>query len=175
MSDGEARSNRRQIFALGAVAVAVLVFGLADLAGMTGNGRSGWPTEFEGNGERIYFTGRSESGDSIRSFGGNQHMLMMRGYACAACHGAEREGTRMWPGFWRSAPAITPDALARDHGDDGHEHDNYTRGSLVRAIAEGVRPDGSTIGEGMPRWSLSDRDMQDLVSYLLPESRGATE
>ncbi|MDV7143006.1 c-type cytochrome [Tropicimonas sp. TH_r6] len=169
MSDDEARSNRGQIFVYVAVAVGVLVFGLADLAGMTGNGRSGWPSEFEGNGERIYFTGRSESGESIRSFGGNQHMLMMRGYACASCHGAEREGARLWPGLRQSAPAITPEALAEEHAQDGHAHESYSRASLAHAISEGVRPDGSVIGDGMPRWSLSDRDMQDLVSYLLPE------
>lgn len=168
--EDERRGTRWEVFAFGVIAIFVVIFGLSELAGWTGSGRSQWPTAFESNGERIYFTGTSESGQSIRSFGGNQHNLMMRGNACVACHGADREGDRLFMSFWQSAPAITPEALAGDHGDDGHAHDAYDRASLVRALTDGIRPDGSTIGANMPRWQLSDTDMQDLVAYLLPYS-----
>ena len=66
-------------------------------------------------------------------------------------------------------PAITTEALTGEHGDTGdHAHAAYTRKSLAEAITRSVRPDGSGIGSGMPRWTMSPEDLSDIVAYLLP-------
>jgi mono/diheme cytochrome c family protein len=120
-------------------------------------------------GERIYLTGRSESGASIEPIGGHHHM-QMHGGSCATCHGANREGgTRMWPWFWETAPAITPKALTGEHESDGHTHELYSRDSLKKAIVEGVNPEGAALDESMPRWRMSGSDLDALVDYLLPQ------
>ena len=52
---------------------------------------------------------------------------------CAVCHGANREGKRLWPQFWIKAPALTTEALFADnHAGDGHgDHDNYSEMPFV--------------------------------------------
>ena len=49
-------------------------------------GQARLPASFASNGERIYFTGTSASGDPITFQGGDLHMTMM-GAGCANCHG----------------------------------------------------------------------------------------
>lgn len=133
-------------------------------------GSSG-PTEFVSNGERIYFTGSSASGNTISARGGSGHMNMhmrVHGGGCVTCHGVEREGSRLWPQFWVKAPALTAEALfAEDHADDGHDdHGSYDAESLRRAITDGVNPAGKQLDSAMPRWSISQSDLDDLIAYL---------
>lgn len=132
------------------------------------------PNEFASNGERIYFTGVSISGKPISARGGDAAMGMhrqMHGSGCATCHGVEREGRRLMPRFWIKAPALTADAL---FGDDDHkqdssghgDHGNYNAVSLRRAIIEGVDPAGELLDQAMPRWSMNESDLNDLIAYL---------
>lgn len=126
---------------------------------------------FVSNGERIYFTGKSNSGYPIVSGTGSSMTGMhrqMHGGGCAVCHGAEREGQRLWPQFWIAAPALTPEALfADEHENDGHgDHGSYDGDSLRRAITDGVDPDGKQLDAAMPRWSISRPDLDDLIAYL---------
>ncbi|HEY9057325.1 MAG TPA: c-type cytochrome [Aurantimonas sp.] len=138
--------------------------------------RSAWPSEFRSNGERIYFTATSASGQAITPQGANMHM-MMSGGGCVACHGVDRGGGRLMPRFWQSAPPLTAAALFGGHDEvpepggateeDGHgDHDSYTEDSLRRAIKEGVDPGGERLDPAMPRWSMTTEDMTDLISYL---------
>ncbi|MCG8381773.1 MAG: c-type cytochrome [Gammaproteobacteria bacterium] len=122
---------------------------------------------YSSNGERIYLTGQSNRGTQIRAIGGHHH-TQMHGGGCATCHGGNREGgASMWPWFWKMAPALTSTALLGDHEGDGHSHLSYTRESLKRVITEGFNPEGKSLDELMPRWKLSDDDLDDLVTYLL--------
>lgn len=136
--------------------------------------RSAWPSEFRSNGERIYFTATSASGQSITPQGANMHM-MMAGGGCVACHGADRGGGRLMPRFWLSAPSLTAAALFGEHDEaaeaggaaEGHgEHDSYTDDTLRRAITDGVDPGGERLDPAMPQWSMADADMTDLIAYL---------
>ena len=168
---------------LGGIALAVavvlvaaqLLFGVGPMGG-----RDSWPSEFQSNGERIYFTASSASGQPIRARGGNMHMQMMSGGGCVACHGADRRGGPLRPQFWKSAPPLTAASLFGDHvGEgaaepDGHgDHDDYTDETLRRAIAEGVDPAGEPLDSAMPRWSMSAADMSDLIAYLKSPTGGA--
>jgi cytochrome c oxidase subunit 2 len=134
------------------------------------------PTEFISNGERIYFTGSSGSGSSITvaredGFGMEGMHRRMHGGGCASCHGVERGGQRMMPRFWIKAPALTPEALFgdNDHGrdsDDHGDHENYDVKTLRLAITSGVDPSGEALNTIMPRWSMSEVDLTDLIEYL---------
>lgn len=77
----------------------------------------------------------------------------------------------MMPRFWETAPPLTRDGLFEGHatrhdGDDHRDHDVYADDSLRRAVFDGVDPAGKPLDASMPRWSMSDRDWQDLLSYL---------
>ena len=132
-------------------------------------------TAFVSNGERIYFSGTSASGLPISASGGGGSMSgmhrQMHGGGCASCHGADREGQRLWPQFWIKAPALSVDALfgddAHDEGGDGHgDHASYDAESLRRAITRGLDPAGEPLDQAMPRWSMSPSDLDDLISFL---------
>jgi mono/diheme cytochrome c family protein len=153
--------------ALAAVAVALAIVGGCDSGPGMMMREQAVSRNFDSNGERIYFTGRSRSGPAITFSGGNMHLRMMGG-GCTTCHGDDREGgIRMMPRFWVVAPALTRDALFEDHGDDGHgDHDRYTEASLRRAISEGLDAGGEPLAESMPRWSMDERQLEDLLEYL---------
>ncbi len=95
------------------------------------------------------------------------HMSMMGG-SFVTCHGVNRQGGRMKPRFWKLVPPLTPAALFGKHASsDGHEdHDAYTDETIGRAITEGTAPDGKPLDQAMPRWSMSSRDLADLIAYL---------
>jgi len=100
--------------------------------------------------------------------------LMRSIVACGNCHtpkGPEGEipdmelagweGFLVAPEFTASAPNITPDPETGIGG--------WSDADLIRAIREGVRPDGSIIGPPMPITmyrGLSDRDAKAIVAYL---------
>lgn len=150
---------------------AVLLAGVAAVLVLIGQGfpvgQGNWPSRFQSNGERIYFTATSASGDAINSRGGGTQMGMMSNSGCASCHGADRLGRRLRPNFWTSAPPLTPGALFGEHSDDGHgDHPAYTDESLRRAITEGVDAGGAPLDRAMPRWSMSDADLADVIAFL---------
>ena len=95
----------------------------------------------------------------------------MHGGSCSSCHGVDREGQRLWPRFWIKAPALTNKALFDDddHKDesDAHgDHASYDVESLRLAITNGLDPDGEQLNSAMPRWSMSQGDMDDLIAFL---------
>ena len=130
-------------------------------------GHSMVPDHYANNGERIYLTGTSNSGELITREGGNLHMRMMDS-GCATCHGSDREGGRVMPQFWETAPPLTREALFDAHdADSGHGgHERYTNDTLRRAVFQGVDPAGNLLDEDMPHWSMSNRDWEDLLAYL---------
>lgn len=126
------------------------------------------PRNFSSEGERLYFTGISSSGEQIRPVGGHHHM-QMHGGSCATCHGADKQGGAiMWPRFWVVAPALTEGALEKEHN-DGHNHASYDESSLKNAIVKGIGPDGEPLHDTMPRWRMSEESLNELVHYLLGE------
>ena len=146
-------------------------------AGMSPNSDSSFdPTrQYTSNGERIYFTGVNSNGQPIASQGGYASMGMhrqMRGGGCASCHGDDRAGLRLYPRFWIKAPALTAKSLfgGDDHGDgeeSGHgDHKSYDNATLSRAITEGLDPSGALLSSAMPRWSMEQSDLADLVNFL---------
>lgn len=128
--------------------------------------------DFSSNGERIYLTGTSASGQPVTANSNDSHMgmgMQMHAGSCATCHGNDKSGKRLFPRFWITAPALTAHALfdEADHDDDHGDHDVYDSDSLRRAITEGIDPGQSELHSAMPRWSMSESDMSDLITYLM--------
>ena len=139
-------------------------------------GRSNWPSRFQSNGEQIYFTASSASGLAINARGGNMHMGMMSNSGCATCHGADRQGGRLMPNFWKSAPPLTPEALFEGHEEDGHgDHGEYSDEALRRAITMGIDGGGKPLDQAMPQWSMSKSDLDDLIVFLKTPTRDKTD
>jgi len=152
------------------------------------------PSSFKSNGERIYFTGISERSDTPVVRAGGSSMPMM-GNSCASCHGADRQGgIRMMPYFWVKSPPLLAEALfgeapsvervaveiiavepitvettpndPHEQADKHGEHARYDDASLREAIINGRDPSGASLKRQMPRWRMSEHNMQDLIAYL---------
>ena len=129
------------------------------------------------NGERIYRTGTSANG-RISYTGGNLGGGMMGGgrLACASCHGPDgRGGPHVMHMTNMDAPDIRWSTLTgADHGDEGegdHEagemdHPPYDAETFKRAVTQGLNPGGEPLDAGMPRWQMSDQDLNDLIDFL---------
>ncbi len=126
---------------------------------------------FGSNGERIYFTATSSSGEPITYSGSIQ---MMQSITCANCHGPDGKGGRvnmMMSSF--NVPDITWDKLTQEEHleedadkDEHEEHPPYTEETLKSAIIRGINPDGEPFDEEMPRWRMSGQDLDDLVEFI---------
>ncbi len=105
---------------------------------------------FDSNGAQIYFTGTSQRGTRITADMEPGMGMMMRII---------------------QVPDIRYDTLTSDehggHEEEGEEgHPPYTEETIKRAITEGVNPDGEPFDWPMPRWSMSDADLNDMVDFL---------
>jgi mono/diheme cytochrome c family protein len=120
---------------------------------------------YASNGERIYLTAESSSGEPITRTGG---FMMMHRLACVTCHGEDGQGGRLVMMMWAiDVPNITwPHLTEEEHGDEGEEHPPFTEESLKSAITDGIEPDGEELDFFMPRWQMADEDLDDLVEYI---------
>lgn len=199
-----------------------------------------YPTEFSSNGERIYFTGISASGNPITfsledhamgadadhwsrislgwmadgarhsswnmprtSHGGGGMGMGMgtgmqtgfHGMTCASCHGPDGQGGRYLAMGTVETPDIRYETLVgveehaedeteehadeetAEHADEGaeehadeeiaeHAHAPYTDDLIRRAITQGLNPDGEPLNAFMPRWSIAEEDLEDLLAFL---------
>ena len=132
--------------------VLLLLIGAIVLTGCAGS--------YSSNGERIYFTAASSSGDPITPEG---FVMMGHKFACTDCHGSDGKGgtvTMMMQQF--DVPNITWPVLTGQHED----HPPYTVATIKQAITEGIDPAGNQLEYYMPRWQISDDDLNDLVDFL---------
>ncbi len=155
---------------------AILLLIVLSLAGCdmsdSQSGTQNLSLNFSSNGERIYLTGTSASGQPVTANSNDSPMgmgMQMHGGSCATCHGNDKSGKRLFPRFWITAPALTAHALfdKADHDDEHGDHGVYDSDSLRLAITEGIDPGQSELHPAMPRWSMSESDLSDLIAYLM--------
>lgn len=136
-------------------------------------GGRGAADAFASNGERIYFTASSRSGEAITYEEGPGGGMMAGMLACADCHGPDGRGGRvrmMMQSF--QAADIRWETLTGEHGDhdrDGTEegeHPPYTPETLRTAITQGIASGGQPLDPAMPRWRMSEEDLTDLITFL---------
>ncbi len=158
------RSGVRGLALLGLV----LVLAGCTAGGWRGRG-FGFGRQFRSNGEQIYFTATSQRGTPITS---DMGMGMMGGGAlsCASCHGPDgRGGTVRMMMETFVAPDIrykTLTAEKMEHDEGAEEHPPYTDETIKRAITQGLNPAGEPLEWPMPRWTMSDEDLEDLLDFL---------
>jgi len=112
------------------------------------------PVSFESNGERIYFTGINERGERIPFTGGPQ-WLIMHGGSCVNCHGRDGSGG-FTPMMCNGVAAdIRYSELKEEMSDE----------EIKIAITKGIH-EGKELDWCMPRWQLSEEDLNDLIEYL---------
>lgn len=123
---------------------------------------------YRSNGERIYYTGVSKKNGKIL-FKDGPPWLKMHGGGCVNCHGTK--GTGGIPVMMNTA--VPPDIRYKTLTDKEHkhketdkEHNVYTDILIKRAITKGVNPEGYTLAPLMPRFSMKEEDINDLIEYL---------
>ena len=121
------------------------------------------------NGEQIYFTSTSQSGERIRYTGGPVLGGMMMGsyLTCASCHGPTGRGGRHTMHMTvMDAPDIRYVELAEEMEEHGSEEGEYDLETFRKAVMDGEHPDGDSLDRDMPRWKMSDKDLADLFAFL---------
>lgn len=117
-------------------------------------------TEFSSNGERIFYTGINSKGEAIKNSHG------MQGVGCAMCHGVDAKGMRM---MMMDVPALRWGVLTGPEGHthlSGRKHPPFTEPSFKTCILAGFDPGGNSLNTMMPKWEMSNEDMDDLIEYL---------
>lgn len=151
-----------------ALSVSLVSFGCGRAPGYSYPPGSG-PVDgsFHSNGQRIYFTATSSSREPIISRGFN---MMMHRIACVDCHGPEGKGGSVYMMMRRfDVPDITwPHLTEEEHEEVGEheEHPPYTEETVKRAITEGLDPAGELLEDFMPRWQMSEQDLNDLIDFM---------
>lgn len=119
----------------------------------------GIKTKFESNGETIYYTGFNETGKRIPTSYGPQ-WIYMHGGGCVNCHGVDgKGGVPVMMGY--TVPAdITYTSLTTE------EEHPFTDEDIKKAIRDGLEPSGESLSPTMPRWQMSDKDLNDTLDYI---------
>jgi mono/diheme cytochrome c family protein len=139
--------------------------GYGQQGGMMGSGYiypynvEGIKTEFKSNGETIYHTGFNETGKRIPTSYGPQ-WIYMHGGGCVNCHGVDgKGGVPVMMGY--TVPAdITYASLTTE------ENPPFTDEAIRAAIRNGLEPSGESLSPTMPRWQMSDKDLNDTLEYI---------
>lgn len=123
--------------------------------------------EYASNGETIYFTGMNDRGQRI-PFTGGPMWLSMHGGGCASCHGPDGQGgAPVMMGTKIPSDIRYKTLISEEMAHEGEEtHPSYTDETIKRAITEGVEPDGEPMDLTMPRWQMSEQDLDDLLEFL---------
>jgi mono/diheme cytochrome c family protein len=149
------------------VALVVGVIGVVMAAGLLGG--SSVVGEFSSLGEQIYYTGTTASGPIPRTVagGGMTGMGMMGNVACVDCHGEDGRGGRVGMMFGSvEIPDIRHSTLSRPRSEDGTTMPAWSDSDIVRAIRDGVEPNGQSLTAPMPRWAMTDAEAADVIAYL---------
>lgn len=151
-------------FAIGLLAaiVTLILAACASRPQSVGSDGTAWGTgAFQSNGELIYFTSTSERGTAITYTGGpasNGWMMNGGQLACASCHGTNGRGGVHNMGMMQTMNAkdIRWSALQSE----------FDTEKFRLAVTEGQDPDGTQLKTDMPRWTIGNEDLADLISYL---------
>ena len=160
--NGEHTVNRKSQVVVGGFLTILFVLLLTACASRTQPAGTAWGTgAFNSNGERIYFTANSESGSPITYTGGptSRSWMMMGGQlACVSCHGPSGKGGKHNMGMMQvmDAKDIRWSVLEGEFDAD----------KFRLAVVKGEDPDGTQLSSDMPRWTISDNDLADLIVFL---------
>jgi cytochrome c oxidase subunit 2 len=154
-------TNSRRLLILSLALIGIGLIGLLVVGATVPavRSREGSP---EARGQWIFRTGTDwDTGLPIPASGG-----MMMHMSCADCHGLDGRGLRT-PMF------VSPDIRYRNLTDpagmvepDGSRGHTYTDELIKRAITQGIDAEGRPLAWPMPRWQMTEQQLNDLLSYL---------
>ena len=126
---------------------------------------AGAATEFASNGARIFYTSQSVRGTPILSAPAFGLQPVPAGRSCSDCHGADGGGGALQTDSgWVRTPGIAYARLSSPETYQGGEA--YAEATLALTLRTGVRVDGYLLSPLMPRWQMSNEDMDDLITHL---------
>jgi hypothetical protein len=132
-----------------------------------------WSDTLESNGATIYYSGINNMGEAISNSGGPITGMMSQRLSCSACHGENGSGgTHVMHMQVMDAPDIRFTALSGESQDSDHDnedfdsHDAYDIETFRLAVVDGKHPNGDNLNADMPRWNLSDQDLEDLYLFM---------
>lgn len=154
--------------------VALLLVGAAGIAALllTNAGPATLPggARFTSNGQSIYYTGADASGPIPRSIrgGGMMGFGATGAFSCVDCHGQDGRGGRVSVMMFGTidVPDIRYSTLSTDRVDNGSDVPAWTDSDIAHAIRDGVEPTGQQLKAPMPRWDMTDTDLEDVIAYL---------
>jgi len=118
-------------------------------------------------GMQIYAKGESPSQSSLEAvLGEGSTTVPATLMPCAGCHGADGRGR---PEGGVTPSDITWSVLTRPYRSDdslARRRPAYDAESLRRALREGIDPAGNELGATMPRYRISDGDLDSLIKYI---------
>jgi len=122
-------------------------------------------TPQERRGKALHMRGESRSGKEITAMLGEIDVPAST-MNCAGCHGLRGEG-KTEGGV--TAGNLTWSNLLKPYGHthpSGRKHGPFNESSFIRAVVNGIDPDGNNLLVAMPRFKMSTEDMADLIAYL---------
>jgi len=163
------------------LAVIILVIGTWLIARIFFTPALGWPgsmmgslwntpfqnRNFTNNGEQIFFSGTSRTGPPITfqmQNSARMAMMMQGGMACANCHGANGMGGTL--NMMMTGTVDFPNIQYKTLTEAASDRPPYTDTTLKRAITEGLDPDGKPLDWPMPKWKMTDQQVNDLIAFL---------
>ena len=117
----------------------------------------------EARGKHIYTEGESTSSRIITAtVSPSEAPASASILPCIQCHGVDGRGIGI------ISPDINWDVLVDPAGHEHpqRKHGPYDRSTFAKAIVEGVDPAGNEFEATMPRYTMSDADVGDLIAYL---------
>jgi mono/diheme cytochrome c family protein len=158
------RDSKTLVLAFALIAVGAI--GIAIASAIGGGSRGG---TFASEGQRIYFTGASSSRPIPRTAAGGGMMgyRMSGAMSCVDCHAEDGRGGRLGMMFGDvEIPDIRYSALTAAKSEGGTTEPGWTETDIVRAIRDGIEPNGQRLKSPMPRFDMTDAEMSSVITYL---------
>ena len=159
------KNNTLMVWAV--VALLVGVIGMVAVSGLFGGPAVGG--SFSSTGQQIFYTGATSARPIPRTVagGGMTGLGMMGNVACVDCHGEDGRGGRVGMMFGSvDIPDIRYSTLTTTRSEEGTTIPAWTDTDIARAIRDGVEPNGQPLKAPMPRWAMTDAQLNDVISYL---------
>jgi cytochrome c oxidase subunit 2 len=147
------------------VAVIFIIVGFIGLILFSGSGHDIYGKASNSTiGEKIYYAGIGSDGRIISFTGGSQAVMRVRG--CVSCHGVDGKGEIPLMMTSKMATDITYASLINGKRESDEKEIPYTDKTIKLAITQGIDSSGKKLNIVMPRWNMSDRDLNELLMYL---------
>ncbi|MBD3183195.1 c-type cytochrome [Candidatus Poribacteria bacterium] len=126
--------------------------------------------KYSSTGMKIYYTGKGIDAEYIEYTKGPHWLALQKDRGCFNCHGEDGKGGYSLVATSAVATNITYNSLTGEdlNGDDETSRYNkqYTDKDIKKAITQGIEPSGERLSIIMPRWMMTDEEVNEIIEYL---------